>query len=286
MIAKQKTWFITGISSGMGLEIARIALENGDSVAGTVRKSPEAAYRALNDAINLQVLLLDVTDEAAIKDGVEKAIARFGKIDVLVNNAGYGYLGAIEEATATEVRQNFETNVFGVLNVTRAVLPYMRKERSGHIINISSMFSFGPRAGWGIYAATKYAVNGITEGLALELKPFNIKVTSVEPGLFLTHFQGNSTAQKAQVIIGDYEDTEVGKKRAELFSDNIKRLGDVKKIGHVLVQLANADNPPLHLPIGSDSVKAYRENALKYEGDVNAWEKISVTTDRPDYYKD
>jgi NAD(P)-dependent dehydrogenase (short-subunit alcohol dehydrogenase family) len=286
MIAKQKIWFITGISSGMGLEIARVVLENGDSVVGTVRKSPEAAYKALNNAINLQVVLMDVTDEEAINESVDKAIKRFGRIDVLLNNAGYGYLGAIEEATAEEVRQNFETNVFGVLNVTRAILPHMRKERSGHIINISSMFSFGPRAGWGIYAATKYAVNGITEGLALELKPFNIKATSVEPGLFLTHFQGNSTASKAKVIIDDYEATEVGKKRAELFGSNIKRLGDVKKIGHVIVRLANAENPPLHLPIGSDSVQAYRENALKYEDDVRAWEEVSVTTDDPNYFID
>jgi NAD(P)-dependent dehydrogenase (short-subunit alcohol dehydrogenase family) len=286
MVAKQKVWFITGISSSVGLEIARVVLENGDTVVGTVRKSPEDAYIALNNAINLQVVLMDVTDEEAIKESVDKAIGRFGRIDVLVNNAGYGYLGAIEEATAQEVQQNFDTNVFGVLNVTRAILPYMRRQRSGHIINISSMFSFGPRAGWGIYAATKYAVNGITEGLALELKPFNIKVTSVEPGLFLTHFQGNSTASKGQVIIDDYEGTEVGKKRAELFSQHIKRLGDVKKIGHVLVQLANAENPPLHLPIGSDSVKAYRENALKYEDDVNAWEEISVTTDDPNYFID
>ncbi|MCR8560331.1 SDR family NAD(P)-dependent oxidoreductase [Mucilaginibacter sp. BJC16-A38] len=286
MIAKQKTWFITGISSGMGLEIARTVLEHGDNVIGTVRKYAEAAYQALDSAINLHVVVLDVTDEVAIKHGVEEAITRFGKIDVLLNNAGYGYLGAIEEATAAEVRRNFETNVFGVLNVTRAVLPYMRKERAGHIINISSMFSFGPKAGWGIYAATKYAVNGISEGLALELKPFNIKVTSVEPGLFLTHFQGNSTAEKAKVIIDDYERTEVGKKRAELFSDNIKRLGDVKKIGHVIVQLANAEDPPLHLPIGSDSVKAYRDNTLKYWEDVNEWEEISVTTDDPDYFID
>jgi NAD(P)-dependent dehydrogenase (short-subunit alcohol dehydrogenase family) len=283
MSEKQKIWFITGISSGMGLEIARSALANGDSVAGTVRKSPEDTYQALDNAPNLLVLLMDVTDEVAIKESVDKTINRFGRIDILLNNAGYGHLGAIEEATTEEARKNFDTNVFGVLNVVRAVVPHMRKERSGHVINISSMFSFGPRPGWGIYASTKYALNGITESLALELEPFNIKVTAVEPGLFRTGFQEASTASKAEVIIEDYEDTAVGQKRAELFGKDIKRLGDVKKIGSVLVQLANAENPPLHLPIGSDSIAACRAFAKKFEQDVDACEKISVTTDDPNY---
>ena len=167
----QKVWFITGASKGIGFEIAKAALQAGQKVVATVRRNADGLRSALADNQLLEVVTLDVTNEADVAAGIRKAIERFGRIDVVVNNAGYGLLAATEEASDAEVRKQYDTNVFGMLNVIRAVLPHLRGQRSGHIINISSLFGYlAAIPGFGIYGSTKYAVEGISEGLALEVK--------------------------------------------------------------------------------------------------------------------
>src|SRR5258708_2825854 len=189
----QKVWLGTGASKGFGFEIVKSALANGDKVVATVRTKPEQLVAAFHNNPDLLVVLLDVTNEGQAKLASQQAIDHFGRIDVLVNNAGYGLLSGVEEASDAEVRKQYDTNVFGLLNVTRAVLPFFRRQRAGHVINVSSLFGFGSIAGWGLYGSTKFAVEGITEALALELAPLGIHVTAVEPGLFSTNFLDESS---------------------------------------------------------------------------------------------
>jgi NAD(P)-dependent dehydrogenase (short-subunit alcohol dehydrogenase family) len=184
----QKVWFVTGASTGFGFEISKAAVAGGDKVVATVRNNPEQLAGSLDHHPDLLIVVMDVTEESGIKEAVKKAIARFGRIDTLVNNAGYGFLGAIEEATDAEVKQQYNTNVFGVLNVIRAVLPSMRKLRSGHIINVSSLFAFTARPAWALYGSTKFAIEGISQGLAAELSPFGIIVTAIEPAFLRLSF--------------------------------------------------------------------------------------------------
>lgn len=276
---KQKIWFITGASSGFGLEMAKAALENGDKVVATVRKAPEKLKESLSTWPDLLVVTMDVIDESGVKEAVKQAIDHFGRIDVLVNNAGYGFLGAIEEATAADVQRQYDTNVFGVLNVIRAALPYMRKQRAGHIINTSSLFAFTARPAWSLYGSTKFALEGISQGLAAELSPFGIHVTAIEPGLFTTEFLNSNSYKKGENIIEDYENSIVGQVRKISISAYGMQPGDPKKLGRVVVQLAHSENPPMHLPIGTDSVDSYRTNAKQLAGDIDRWEVVSVTTD-------
>ena len=276
---QQRVWFVTGASSGFGFEISKAALAGGAKVVATVRKNPEQLTQALGSHPDLLVVVMDVTEESGIKVAVKTVLARFGRIDILVNNAGYGLMGAIEEATDAEVKQQYNTNVFGVLNVIRAVLPSMRALRSGHIINVSSLFAFTARPAWALYGSTKFAVEGISQGLAAELSSFGIKVTAIEPGLFTTDFLKTDAYRKTEVIIDDYENSIVGEVRRQSGSHDGKQPGDPKKLADVVVQLVHSKNPPLHLPIGSDSLENYRTNAKQLAGDIEAWETVSVTTD-------
>jgi NAD(P)-dependent dehydrogenase (short-subunit alcohol dehydrogenase family) len=201
----QKIWFITGISKGFGFEIAKAALQAGDKVAGTVRNNASALYASLDKHPNLLVVKMDVTKEIEVKEAVQKTIDHFDKIDIVLNNAGYGIVGAIEEVSDAEARKQYDTNVFGLLNVLRSTLPFLRKEKSGHVINVSSLFAFDPLAGWALYGSTKNAVEGISKGLAKELEPFGIKVTSIEPGLFRTGFTAKDSYIVAENAISDYK---------------------------------------------------------------------------------
>jgi NAD(P)-dependent dehydrogenase (short-subunit alcohol dehydrogenase family) len=184
----QKIWFVTGASKGFGFEITKAALLSGYKVIATVRTKPEQLKSAFDNSDDLLVVTMDVTNEVEVKAAVKEGIAAFGQIDVLVNNAGYGMVTAVEEVSDEEVKKQYATNVFGLLNVIRAVVPNMRERRSGNIINISSMFGHDVIPGWAVYGSTKFAVEGLTKGLALELAPLNIKVTAVAPGLFTTDF--------------------------------------------------------------------------------------------------
>jgi NAD(P)-dependent dehydrogenase (short-subunit alcohol dehydrogenase family) len=276
---KQKIWFITGASKGFGFEITKAALQAGDKVAGTVRNKPSELYASLGNHPNLFVVEMDVTKENEVKAAVQKAIDHFGKLDIVLNNAGYGIVGAIEEVSDAEARKQYDTNVFGLLNVIRAALPFLRKEKSGHIMNVSSLFAFDPLVGWALYGSTKNAVEGITQGLAKELEPFGIKVTAIEPGLFRTGFTGKDSYSVAQHTIGDYENTMVGYMRNGTNAYHGSQPGDPSKLAAVVVKLGHAENAPLHLPIGADSVNNYKIFSERLESDVSTWMKDSLSTD-------
>jgi NAD(P)-dependent dehydrogenase (short-subunit alcohol dehydrogenase family) len=273
----QKIWFITGASRGFGLEITKAVLASGDKVVATVRRYLEAFAREFGSE-NLHVVVLDVTSQPQTKEAVTQAMERFGRIDVLVNNAGYGMLSAVEEATDQEVRRNFDTNVFGLLNVTRSVLPHMRRQRSGHIINITSVGGLSGSAGWGLYAATKFAVEGLTESLAKEVAPLGIYATAVEPGYFRTDFLDQTSLDRVGNVIEDYADT-VGQMRKRATEVNKQQPGDPRKLAAALIAIAGSEKPPLHLPLGKDSLNAYRAKTAGFEKDIEAWHDVITGTD-------
>lgn len=272
-----KTWFITGASRGFGALITERALAKGDNVVATAR-NPKAIADRFGDHTNLLSVALDVTDEAQAAAAVDTAIGRFGRIDVLVNNAGFGLLGAIEEATAEEVQAVYSTNVFGLLTVTRAVLPHMRHERSGRILNISSIGGYRAAAGFGIYSSAKFAVEGISEALHDELAPLGIHVTVVEPGYFRTDFLDASSLSVSPPRIADYDVTAgVVRRVAAEISHN--QPGDPSKLADVLIDFVDAANPPVRLPLGSDTVAAIEKKHAEDAAILAAWRKVSASTD-------
>ena len=249
-----RVWFITGASRGFGALIAEAALEAGDAVVATAR-DPDTVTARLGAHERLLATRLDVTSEAEAHEAAGQAVKKFGRIDILVNNAGYGLLGAIEEASAAETSKLFGTNVFGLLGVTRAVLPHMRRQRSGHVINISSVGGYTGYPGWGVYGATKFAVEGISEALAGEVAPLGIKVTVVEPGFFRTDFLDETLAGRAP------RSRSTTTARA---SATPARTPPTSTTASAAIraswrapssQLVNAKNPPLRLPLGSDTVE-------------------------------
>jgi NAD(P)-dependent dehydrogenase (short-subunit alcohol dehydrogenase family) len=268
---KKKVWFVTGASKGFGLEIVKAALASGDKVVATVRNNVAALQKDLGNPQDLLVVIMDVVKEAEVKRAVAEGIDRFGQLDVIVNNAGFGIVAAIEEASDEEVRRQYDTNVFGVLNVVRAVLPHLRERKAGHIINISSLFGYGALPAWALYGSTKYAVEGISEGLALELAPFNIKVTSLAPGLFRTQFLNSQSYSLAAGAIQDYDNTMVGQMKNVPDSLHGNQPGDPAKLAKVIVELAAVENPPVHLPVGLDSLQTYRTNRDKISEEIEAW---------------
>jgi NAD(P)-dependent dehydrogenase (short-subunit alcohol dehydrogenase family) len=272
-----KTWFITGASRGFGQLIAKLALARGDNVVATARQ-PESVLRALGPNERLLALALDVTDEAAAEAAAARALEQFGRIDVLVNNAGYGLLGAVEESSAGEVRRLYETNVFGLLNVTRAVLPVMRHQRSGHVINLSSVGGYQAYAGWGVYGSTKFAVEGISEAMNMELKPLGVHVTVVEPGFFRTDFLDASSLVATASQMDDYADT-VGAMRNFAAGANHQQPGDPHKLALALLTLADAPQPPSRLQLGSDTVRRVREKNALVEKEMNEWMALATSTD-------
>jgi NAD(P)-dependent dehydrogenase (short-subunit alcohol dehydrogenase family) len=277
----QKVWFITGAARGFGLEITKAVLQAGDKVVATLRKDPEQFAKQLENNENLFVTLLDVTNESQAQNAVQQAVDRFGRIDVLVNNAGYGLLSAVEEASGEEVRNNYTANVFGLLNVTRAVLPLMRKQRSGHVINISSVGGLNGLSGWGIYGSTKFAVEGITEAMALELAPLGIYATVVAPGFFRTNFLDTTSLIRTQNVIDDYDAT-VGQMRKFATQVNRKQPGNPEKLAQAFIQLANAKEPPVHLPLGKDCLARFRDKTANFEKEIEEWYDVITGTDHDD----
>ena len=277
----KKVWFITGASRGFGFEIAKAVLDAGDKVVATVRSKPEQLTAALGNLPDLHVVLLEVTDEDQAVEAAAQAVKKFGRIDVLVNNAGYGLLSAVEEASAKEIRANYEANVFGLLNVTRAVLPYMRRQRAGHVINLSSVGGLKGYTGWGIYGSTKFAVEGITESMAIELAPLGIKATTVEPGFFRTDFLDTTSLTRTGNVIEDYDAT-VGAMRRFATDVNKKQPGDPRKLAQAFIKLANAENPPVHLLLGKDTLAAYREKQAAMEKEISEWQAVTTGTDHDD----
>jgi NAD(P)-dependent dehydrogenase (short-subunit alcohol dehydrogenase family) len=273
----QKVWFITGASRGFGLLTAQKALARGDLVAATAR-DPQTVIAALGAHPNLLALRLDVKLEAQAITAAQQAVTRFGRIDVLVNNAGYGLLGAVEESSGEEVRAVYETNVFGLLNVTRAVLPVMRRQGSGHVINISSIGGYSGYAGWGVYGSTKFAVEGLSEALAMELAPLNIQVTVVEPGFFRTDFLDTTSLVSTRDRIDSYAAT-VGAMRDFAADANHAQPGDPLKLADALLKLADSDQPPVRLQLGSDTVQRVRAKNQFVEKELTEWLDVALSTD-------
>ena len=272
-----KTWFITGASRGFGALIAERALANGDNVVATAR-NPAAVTQRLGNHPNLLAVALDVTDEEQAKAAAARAIDRFGQIDVLLNNAGFGLLGAVEEATSAEIEALYRTNVFGLLAVTRAVLPYMRARRSGRILNISSIGGYRSGAGFGVYCSTKFAVEGLSEALYAELAPLGIHVTVVEPGYFRTDFLDSTSLTVSPSSIADYSET-AGAVRTRAAGLNHGQPGDPNRLAEVLVDFVDAPNPPVRLPLGSDTVAAIEAKHASDAAILAEWRKVSVSTD-------
>ncbi|VVQ24460.1 3-phenylpropionate-dihydrodiol/cinnamic acid-dihydrodiol dehydrogenase [Pseudomonas fluorescens] len=272
-----RTWFITGASRGFGTLIAERALRAGDGVIATARNLQDITDR-LGDQPNLLAVRLDVTREDEAHQAVAEGIKRFGRIDVLINNAGFGVLGAVEETSASETERLFATNVFGLLNVTRAVLPHMRAQRSGRVINISSIGGYQAYMGWGVYGSTKFAVEGITEALHQELAPLGIQATVVEPGFFRTDFLDEQSLIKTQLELPDYDET-VGKMRAFAEAANHAQPGDPQKFAEAMLALVNAPNPPQRLALGSDTVARIEAKNRLVAQELAEWNELALSTD-------
>ena len=270
-------WFITGTSQGFGNELVRAALQRGDSVVATSRHPEKVAAGFNGESGRLLAIPLDLRDDAHVSAGVQSAIDRFGRIDVLVNNAGHGLLGAIEEASDTEIARVYEINVFGLLRVTRAVLPHMRKQRSGHIVNLSSIGGLVGLPGWGIYNSTKFAVEGISEALAAEVAPLGIRVTIIEPGPFRTDFLGGSLAKTAQTL-PDYEES-AGKTRNNATERNGAQQGDPALAAEAIIQAVTSEKPPLHLPLGAFAYERANAKLEDMKKEFAAWSTVALATD-------
>ncbi|MFC4148109.1 SDR family NAD(P)-dependent oxidoreductase [Micromonospora mangrovi] len=271
-------WFVTGASRGLGLEIVRQLLAQGEQVVATARDTSSLAHLPQSD--RLLVVPLDVTDQSQAARAAVAAVESFGAIDVLVNNAGRGLLGAVEEATDVETRAVFDTNVFGLLNVTRNVLPVMRRQRRGRILNISSVLGFSAKMGWGIYAATKFAVEGLSESLRLELEPLGIQVCLVEPGLFRTDFLDPSSLRLASREFDDYAGTS-GKIRTWSAAHNHAQAGDPVKAAAAIIELGTDPQPSFRLPLGADSVARIGEKLAEVTSELEATRETGLSMSYP-----
>ncbi|TPE46348.1 oxidoreductase [Pontibacter mangrovi] len=271
-----KVWFITGVSSGFGRVLAEEVVRNGDKVIGTVRQHRQLdEFNAIAEG-KAFAYMMDVTNPDGVKATVEAAIKHLGRIEVLVNNAGFGFLGAVEEASVKEFREVMETNFFGALQVTQAVLPHMRRQGSGHIVQMSSVAGFRSTQGFGVYNASKFALEGMSEALAQEVAPLGIKVSIIEPGPFRTNFAGSSI-KAAQQEMPEYEST------ARVFKNTIlgyagQQEGDPVKAAQVLLQVVDNENPPLRLPLGQTAYNAVRNKLQQVEQDLKNWESIATQT--------
>jgi NAD(P)-dependent dehydrogenase (short-subunit alcohol dehydrogenase family) len=265
-------WLITGCSTGIGRAIATAALEAGHSVAVTARRPESVADLVDAHSDTALALALDVTDQAQVTAAVAAAQAAFGGLDVLVNNAGYGYLSAVEEGDDAEVRALFDTNYFGAVDMIKAVLPAMRAQGSGHIINVSSMTGIVTNPPNTYYSCTKHALEALTEGLAKEVEPLGIKVCAIEPGAFQTDYITRSMHQADS--LDDYAEVAARKEVIKAFGEYLP--GDPAKLAAAVLRLADMDDPPLRLLLGQDVLHAYREKTAAWSATVDEWEPVTL----------
>ncbi len=277
---KARTWFITGASTGFGRLLAEEVLKAGGKVIATARSLDKVSDLEQKYPGCAKTFALDVTNFPQVISVVAQAEALHGPIDVLVNNAGYGLTGAIEEATEDEFMPMFNTNVFGLIHVTQSFLPHFRKRRSGHILNVSSVGGLVSTPGWGFYNGTKFAVEGLSEALALEVAPLGIHVTIIEPGPFRTDFLGRSGVQAA-TIIPDY-DTTAGNARRYFVEQNGKQKGDPLRAVHAMMKVVDSPNPPLRLILGSQALQRVRAKLDSVQKEIAAWESVTLNADFPD----
>src|ERR1700712_3342980 len=276
-------WMITGCSTGFGRELAKLVLARGWRAVVTARDPAQVQDIAEGHRDRALVLALDVTRRDQIEAAVAAATARFGRIDVLVNNAGYGYLAAIEEGEDAAVRAMFETNVFGLVDMTKAVLPVMREQRGGLIVNVSSIGGLTSFAATGYYHGTKYAVEGISESLATELKPLGIGVLIVEPGPFRTNWAGQSIKQSATRI--DAYAATAGERRKQTEARSGNQAGDPVRAAQAIIDAALSDTPPLRLLLGRAALELARKKVDSLKHDFDTWEKTTIGADFPEASK-
>ena len=270
---KKKIWLITGISSGLGQALAQAVMAAGDYVIGTFRQPEQAEQFNRQYASQGTAVLLDITDRDAIQTAVGQITSEHPRIDVLVNNAGVGFVGAVEEASPEEVRSVFEANFFGALWLTQAVLPHLRQQRQGHIVQISSHGGIKAFAGFGIYNASKFALEGFSEALAQEVAPLGIAVSIVEPGPFRTNFAGSRLGEAEQVI-NDYEAT-AGVFRKKLRRVDGQQEGDPNKAADAIIDQVNSVDPPLRLPLGKTALKTIQMKLDSVSSDLQTNRQIA-----------
>ncbi|WP_394678690.1 SDR family oxidoreductase [uncultured Sphingobacterium sp.] len=272
-----KTWLITGASKGLGLILTKQLLALGHKVAATTR-DVEALENELGPMSEYFLpLAVDLNNEKSVQDGVTETVRHFEGLDVVVNNAGFGQIGTLEELSDAEARKSFEINVLGMLNVIRAVMPYLRKQRKGHIMNISSMAGIqGYIPGWGVYCSAKFAVAGLTEALAAEVKEFGIKVTLVYPGHMRTSFLSQGSIMSPQSPIADYISVRQNEQMAKE-QMNGQQMGDPEKAAALLLKISSLDNPPLHYFIGEDVYKAANAKIDTLKSALETWKEDSLS---------
>ena len=274
-----KVWFITGCSTGFGRHLAQEVLEKGDKVAVTARNTDDVKDLVAQYPGTAVAIKLDVTNPEQVKAAVQQATEKLGRIDVLVNNAGIGYFGAIEESEEAEVRRMFEINFFGLASVTNAVLPVMRAQRSGHIVNISSVGGLVAFPGVGFYNATKFAVTGYSEALAKETAGLGIKVTVVAPSGFRTDWAGRS-ANDTKIVIDDYKETaHANQNTIRGYSGN--QPGDPVRAAKAIIKAVESTTPPMRLLLGAGAIKGTRNKIKELQQDIDTWEETTLWADHP-----
>ncbi|MES2827324.1 MAG: SDR family oxidoreductase [Bacteroidota bacterium] len=274
----RKTWLITGASKGLGLTLAKQLLEKGYNVAATSRTIDALKTAVGTDSTNFLPLAMDLVNEADVKKGIDEAVAHFGSIDVIVNNAGYGLMGGLEELSDAEARTNFDVNVFGSLNVIRQSLPHLRAQKNGHIFNISSIGGFaGGFPAFGIYCATKFAVHGFTESLSHEVKPFGINVTLVMPGYFRTNFLDEGSIVTPKNEIEEYVNVRA-MQTAHQQTINANQPGDPEKAAAVMIAVAEEKNPALHLFLGADAYQTAEQKIAQVQKDMEIYKVAATAT--------
>jgi NAD(P)-dependent dehydrogenase (short-subunit alcohol dehydrogenase family) len=274
----KKTWFVTGASKGLGLTLVKHLLAAGYAVAATSRNAAALTEAVGNHYNNFLPLQTDLADDNSVAQAIQSAVDKFGRIDVAVNNAGYGIGGGIEELSDAATRLSFDINVFGTLNVIRHVLPFMRRQRSGHIINISSIAGISGNTGWSVYAAAKYAVTGLTDVLAQDVKEFGINVTLIAPGAFRTSFLTADSLVLTDTPIADY--TAIRASHAKYATMDGVQQGDPDKAAKAMIELVNMAEPPLYLLLGSD---AYQRALNKLDQLSTAFKATETLTKSTDY---
>ncbi|GGG60719.1 SDR family NAD(P)-dependent oxidoreductase [Epilithonimonas arachidiradicis] len=278
-MSTKKVWFVTGASKGLGLTLVKKLLAEGNSVAATSRNVSELQKVISVENSTFLPLEVNLINENSVSEAISKTVEKFGKLDVIVNNAGYGQLGTLEELTDKESRQNFDTNVFGSLNVIRKSMPYLRAQKNGLVINIASIGGLsGDFPGWGIYCATKFAVVGFTEALAAEAKEFGVNATVVYPGYFRTDFLTGSSLRTPENEIDAYATARKIQKTHEQ-DINGNQPGDPEKAAVALIELAAMENPPVHLVLGSDAFQMANNKLSTLQNEISDFKTLSISTD-------
>nr|WP_293741098.1 SDR family NAD(P)-dependent oxidoreductase [uncultured Pedobacter sp.] len=273
----KKVWFITGASKGLGLSLVHQLLKAGQSVAATSRNISELIKAVNNDTEKFLPLAVNLAEEKSVEEAIKATIAKFERVDVVINNAGYGIGGSIEELTDAETRNSFDVNVFGTINVIRAVSPYLRTQRAGHIINIASIAGIAGATGWAIYSAAKAAVIALSEVSADDLKEFGVKVTVVAPGAFRTSFLTPDSLILATNPIAEYE--EVRAIHQKYLKMDGQQIGDPEKAAAAMISLASMPNPPVHLLLGKDAFQRANSKIDALTKEFNDWKAITISTD-------